>query len=113
MSNSNLIPLRTAYLCAECRQIMDGAPSGVCRRCGSSAVRSVAELLLSATERTAWLNLVHGQIQSHEAKRKRVLPQRPVEEGKKFDSIVALAEERENNLSLYLTGLERHYFMKE
>lgn len=58
------LPLRTAYLCAECRQIMDGVPLGICRCCGSIAVRAVAELLLSAEDRQSWLDLVHGQIQT-------------------------------------------------
>ena len=58
------LPLRSAYLCTEphCQQIMDGVPSGVCRFCGSSAVRAVAELLLSAEERQAWSDLVRGRI---------------------------------------------------
>ena len=57
------IPLRTAYLCTEekCERIMDGAPHGVCRLCGSSAIRAVAELLLSAPEREAWQALVQGR----------------------------------------------------
>lgn len=101
------LPLRTAYVCAECRQITDGAPHGVCQCCGSSAVRSVAQLLLSAEERQTWLNLVQGQLQARLAKIQRVLPQRAFEGGEKSDSIAELAEEKENNLSLYLTGFER------
>ena len=54
------IPLRTAYLCAECQRITDGVPHGVCRLCGSTAVRAVAELLLSAPERAAWRALIQG-----------------------------------------------------
>ena len=56
------IPLRSAYLCGDCRNITDGVPHGVCRLCGSSAVRAVAELLLSSDERQTWLDQVRGRI---------------------------------------------------
>ena len=56
------VPLRTAYLCGVCRQIFDGAPRGECRGCGSRAVRSVAELLLSTEERTAWLAQLNRRV---------------------------------------------------
>ena len=56
------LPLRTAYLCSTCLFITNCAPHGVCRFCGSSAVRAVAALLLSVEERQAWIDLVRGQI---------------------------------------------------
>ena len=68
MSTGNFIPLRTAYLCAVCRRISDGAPRGECRGCGSRAVRSVAELLLSAEERTAWLAQLNRRVKDRVAK---------------------------------------------
>ena len=62
------IPLRTAYLCGVCRTIFNGAPRGECRVCGSSAVRSVAELLLSAEERAAWLQQLSRRVKDRVAK---------------------------------------------
>ena len=64
MTNADMerIPLRTAYLCGACLFITNCAPHGVCRFCGSSAVRAVAELLLSPEERQAWIDLVRGRI---------------------------------------------------
>ena len=62
------IPLRSAYLCGVCRTIFDGAPRGECRVCGSSAVRSVAELLLSAEERASWLEQLRGRVKERLAK---------------------------------------------
>lgn len=64
------IPLRTAYLCVVCQTIFDGAPRGECRVCGSSAVRSVAELLLSAEERANWLEQLRGRVKDRRRRRK-------------------------------------------
>ena len=47
-------PLATAYACFICRTVQDGAPRGVCVRCGSDSVRPVdalVDLALSEIER--------------------------------------------------------------
>ena len=85
------IPLRTAYLCGVCRQIFNGAPRGECRVCGSSAVRSVAELLLSAEERASWLEQLQGRVKDRLAKTAQ--REQPPAAGE--------------NIALFLTGLER------
>lgn len=51
------IPLRTAYVCGPCQTITASAPVGICQRCGSSAIRPVSSLLLSADERQAWMRV--------------------------------------------------------
>lgn len=58
------IPLSTAFACGACKMVFDGAPGGVCRICGSRAVRSVSSLLLSPGERRAWLVLVNRKTQT-------------------------------------------------
>ena len=75
------VPLRTAYLCGVCRQIFDGAPRGECRGCGSTAVRSVAELLLSAEERAAWLQQLSRLVKDRMAKTEQ--REHPLAEGEK------------------------------
>ena len=87
------IPLRTAYFCGVCRTIFNGAPNGECRICGSSAIRSVAELLLSAEERASWLEQLKGRVKDRLAKTKLQPREQPLTVGK--------------NVALFLTGLER------
>ena len=84
------VPLRTAYLCGVCRQIFDGAPRGECRGCGSTAVRSVAELLLSAEERAAWLQQLSRLVKDRMTK------------SESNDQPPTVGE----NVTLFLTGLE-------
>ena len=75
------VPLRTAYLCGVCRTIFNGAPQGECRICGSSAVRSVAELLLSAEERAAWLQQLSRRVKDRVAKAEQ--HEQPLAEGER------------------------------
>lgn len=48
--------LGRAYYCADCDEVNDGAPRGVCQRCGSHQVYPVARFL----ERAGVIRLEEG-----------------------------------------------------
>ena len=53
-----MIPLSTAYLCFNCRTVLDKVPTGKCANCGSENIQPLGWLGRRRRDRVRWLRRI-------------------------------------------------------